>query len=93
MYFTPESSAIRRELLKKAPIQSLEGLYVTARHSYWFVDNSIEVANTNMMIGKKVMIDKLSIAGEIGAVIQTIDGLTWVTPTLAVTIGRRLTQK
>mgnify|MGYP006977517478 CR=1 FL=1 len=93
LYFTPESSAIRRELLKKAPIQSLEGLYVTARHSYWFVDNSIEVANTNMMIGKKVMIDKLSIAGEIGAGIQTIDGLTWVMPTLAVTIGHRLTQK
>ena len=92
-YFTPQSSAIRRELLKKAPIQSLEGLYVTARHSYWFVDNSIEVANTNMMIGKKVMIDKLSIAGEIGAGIQTIDGLTWVMPTLAVTIGHRLTQK
>jgi len=93
LYFTPESSAIRRELLKKAPIQSLEGLYVTARHRSRFYTDGDYGANTNVMIGKKLMIDKLTIAGEIGVGRQSLDGLTAVLPTWAVTIGYRLIQK
>ena len=92
-YFTPESSAIRRELLKKAPIQSLAGLYVTARHRSRFYDDGDYGANTNVMIGKKLMIDNLTIAGEIGVGRQSLYGETAVLPTWAVTIGYRLIQK
>jgi hypothetical protein len=93
LYFTPESSAIRRELLKKAPIQSLEGLYVTARHRSRFYSDGDYGANTNVMIGKKLMIDELTIAGEIGVGRQSLYGETAVLPTWAVTIGYRLIQK
>ena len=92
-YFTPESSAIRRELLKKAPIQSLAGLYVTARHRSRFYSDGDYGANTNVMIGKKLMIDNLTIAGEIGVGRQSLYGETAVLPTWAVTIGYRLIQK
>ena len=93
LYFTPESSAIRRELLKKAPIQSLAGLYVTARHRSRFYSDGDYGANTNVMIGKKLMIDNLTIAGEIGVGRQSLYGETAVLPTWAVTIGYRLIQK
>jgi len=89
-YFTPESTITRRELLKKAPLQSLEGLYVTARHRSRFYEFGDYGANTNVMIGKKVLIDKLTIAGEVGVGRQTLLGETFVLPTFAVTVGYRL---
>ena len=94
-YFTPESSSTRRELLKKAPFQPLEGLYITARHrSRFYTDDGWGDtgygANTNVMIGKKIMIDKLSIAGEVGVGRQTLWEETAVLPTFAVTVGYRL---
>ena len=90
LYFTPESTTVRRELLKRAPLQSLEGLYVTARHRSRFYEYGDYGANTNVMIGKKVMIDKLTIAGEVGVGRQTLYEETLVLPTFAVTIGYRL---
>lgn len=94
-YFTPGNTATRRELLKKAPFRPLEGLYVTARHrSRFYSDDgwgdSAYGANTNVMIGKKVMIDQLSIAGEAGIGRQSIYGDAFVLPTFAVTVGFRL---
>ena len=93
-YFTPGNTATRRELLKKAPFRPLEGLYVTARHrSRFYSDDgsgdSAYGANTNVMIGKKVMIDQLSIAGEIGVGRQSLSGYADVLPTFAVTVGYR----
>ena len=94
-YFTPGNTATRRELLKKAPFRPLEGLYVTARHrSRFYSDDgwgdSAYGANTNVMIGKKVMIDQLSIAGEAGIGRQSLYGEAYVLPTFAVTVGFRL---
>ena len=96
-YFTPGNTATRRELLKKAPLRPLEGLYVTARHrSRFYSDDgwggSGYGANTNVMIGKKVMIDNLSLAAEVGVGRQTLYGDPMVLPTWAVTIGYRLIQ-
>ena len=95
-YFTPGNTATRRELLKKAPLRPLEGLYVTARHrSRFYSDdgwNDGYGANTNVMIGKKVMIDNLSLAAEVGVGRQTLYGDPMVLPTWAVTIGYRLIQ-
>ena len=96
-YFTPVNTATRRELLKKAPFRPLEGLYVTARHrSRFYSDDgwgdSAYGANTNVMIGKKVMIDNLSLAAEVGVGRQTLYGDPMVLPTWAVTIGYRLIQ-
>ena len=95
-YFTPGNTATRRELLKKAPFRPLEGLYVTARHrSRFYSDdgwNDGYGANTNVMIGKKVMIDNLSLAAEVGVGRQTLYGDPMVLPTWAVTIGYRLIQ-
>jgi len=42
------------------------------------------------MIGKKVMIDQLSIAGEVGVGRQSLFGEAAVLPTFAVTVGYRL---
>jgi len=42
------------------------------------------------MIGKKVMIDQLSIAGEAGVGRQSLFGEAAVLPTFAVTVGYRL---
>ena len=94
-YFTPGNTATRRELLKKAPFRPLEGLYVTARHRSRFysdygLGDSAYGANTNVMIGKKVMIDQLSIAGEAGIGRQSLYGEAFVLPTFAVTVGFRL---
>ncbi|MDC0376849.1 hypothetical protein OAM98_03505 [Schleiferiaceae bacterium] len=89
-YFTPGSTATRRELLKKAPFRPLEGLYVTARHRSRFYSDGDYGANTNVMIGKKVMIDQLSIAGEAGIGRQSLYGEALVLPTFAVTVGFRL---
>ena len=94
-YFTPGSSRIRRELLKQAPFRPLEGLYITARHrSRFYTDDGFGApgygANTNVMIGKKVMIDEMSIAGEVGFGRQTILGETFVLPTFSFTVGYRL---
>ena len=96
-YFTPGNTATRRELLKKAPFRPLEGLYVTARHrsrfySYDAYGDSSYGANTNVMIGTKVMIDNLSLAAEVGVGRQTLYGDPMVLPTWAVTIGYRLIQ-
>ena len=89
-YFTPGNTATRRELLKKAPFRPLEGLYVTARPRSRFYSDGKYGANTNVMIGKKVMIDQLSIAGEAGIGRQSIYGDAFVLPTFAVTVGFRL---
>jgi len=89
-YFTSTSTATRRELLKKAPLRPLEGLYVTARHRSRFYSDGDYGANTNVMIGKKVMIDQLSIAGEVGVGRQSLFGEAAVLPTFAVTVGYRL---
>ena len=89
-YFTSTSTATRRELLKKAPLRPLEGLYVTARHRSRFYSDGDYGANTNVMIGKKVMIDQLSIAGEAGVGRQSLFGEAAVLPTFAVTVGYRL---
>ena len=89
-YFTSTSTATRRELLKKAPLRPLEGLYVTARHRSRFYSDGDYGANTNVMIGKKVMIDQLSIAGEAGVGRQSLFGEAAVLPTYAVTVGYRL---
>ena len=89
-YFTPISTVTRRELLKKAPFRPLEGLYVTARHRSRFYSDGDYGANTNVMIGKKVMIDQLSIAGEAGIGRQSLYGEAFVLPTFAVTVGFRL---
>ena len=89
-YFTPGNTATRRELLKKAPFRPLEGLYVTARHRSRFYSDGNYGANTNVMIGKKVMIDQLSIAGEAGIGRQSLYGDALVLPTFAVTVGFRL---
>lgn len=89
-YFTPGNTATRRELLKKAPFRPLEGLYVTARHRSRFYSDGNYGANTNVMIGKKVMIDQLSIAGEAGIGRQSLYGDAFVLPTFAVTVGFRL---
>ena len=96
-YFTPGNTATRRELLKKAPFRPLEGLYVTARHrSRFYSDDgwggSGYGANTNVMIGTKVMIDNLSLAAEVGVGRQNFGGDPVVLPTWAVTIGYRLIQ-
>lgn len=88
-YFTPGSTATRRELLKKAPFRPLEGLYVTARHRSRFYSDGTYGANTNVMIGKKVMIDQMSIAGEVGVGRQSIDEVAGVLPTFAFTVGYR----
>ena len=90
-YFTPGNTATRRELLKEAPFRPLEGLYVTARHRSRFYSNDYG-ANTNVMIGQKVMIDNWSLAAEVGVGRQTYYGETLVLPTWAVTIGYRLIQ-
>ena len=50
------NTATRRELLKEAPFRPLEGPYVTARHRSRFYSYDYG-ANTNVMIGQKVMID------------------------------------
>ena len=98
LYFTSESSAARRELLKKSPLKPLSGTYVTARHrsrfysSDTFGDRSYG-ANTNVMIGKKIMIDNLSIAGEAGVGRQTVYDVTNVFPTYSITVGYRLSMK
>jgi len=94
-YFTSENSRLRRELLKQAPFRPLEGLYITARHrSRFYTDNGLGAsgygANTNVMIGKKVMLDEMSIASEVGAGRQTIFGETFVLPTFSFTVGYRL---
>jgi len=91
-YFTSTSTATRRELLKKAPLRPLEGLYVTARHRSRFYSDGDYGANTNVMIGKKVMIDNLSLAAEVGVGRQNFGGDPVVLPTWAVTIGYRLIQ-
>jgi hypothetical protein len=94
-YFTPGSSRIRRELLKQAPFRPLEGLYITARHrSRFYSDNGFGETgygqNTNVMIGKKAMIDEMSIAGEVGFGRQTLWGEEIVLPTFSFTVGYRL---
>ena len=94
-YFTSENSRLGRELLKQAPFRPLEGLYITARHrSRFYTDNGLGAsgygANTNVMIGKKVMLDEMSIASEVGAGRQTIFGETFVLPTFSFTVGYRL---
>jgi hypothetical protein len=88
-YFTPGSTATRRELLKKAPLRPLEGLYVTARHRSRFYMDGDYGANTNVMIGNKVLIDRLSIAGEVGVGRQSLYGEAIVLPTFAFTVGYR----
>lgn len=89
-YFTPGNTITRRELLKKEPFRPLEGLYVTARHRSRFYNDGDYGANTNVMIGKKVLIDQLSVAGEVGVGRQSISrGDAYVLPTFAVTVGYR----
>jgi len=85
------NTATRRELLKEAPFRPLEGPYVTARHRSRFYSYDYG-ANTNVMIGQKVMIDNWSLAAEVGVGRQTYYGETLVLPTWAVTIGYRLIQ-
>jgi hypothetical protein len=71
--------------------EDLSGVYMTFRHRSRFYTESDEYgANTNFMLGKKIVFDQLSFAGAIGVGRQTLWGETAVLPTWAVTIGYRL---
>lgn len=70
--------------------EDLNGIYMTFRHRSRFYTEIDEYgANTNFMLGQKIVFDQLSFAGELGVGRQTWWGETAVLPTWAVTIGYR----
>lgn len=86
-----------RLYLKK---EDLSGTYVTFRHrSRFYADDDIfgsgnnYGANTNFMIGSKIIFEQVSFAGEVGVGRQSYAGETVLLPTWAFTVGYRFKGK
>ena len=86
-----------RLYLKK---EDLSGTYVTFRHrSRFYKDEDIfgsgnnYGANTNFMIGSKIIFEQVSFAGEVGLGRQSYAGVPVLLPTWAVTVGYRFKGK
>ena len=86
----------RLYLSPKGDEESISGSYITARHRSRFYNSGSYGANTNMMFGKKWLInDRMSLAAEFGVGRQTIltqdigNTIGAILPTWAVTIGLR----
>ncbi len=85
----------RLYLSSKGDEESISGSYITARHRSRFYNSGSYGANTNMMYGKKWLIDRMSLAAEFGVGRQTLltqsaeNTIGLILPTWAVTIGLR----